>query len=94
MNIFDLGITQVAAITVICYLVGLIAKAIPIDNKYIPAIVGVAGGILGVVASYVMPDFMGGDILTAIAIGIVSGLASTGANELVKQLSKAGDNNA
>ncbi len=81
---FDL--VQVVAITVICYLIGMIAKASPIDNKWIPCIVGIVGGILGVVGMYVMPDFPAHDILNAVAIGIVSGLASTGANELVKQL--------
>lgn len=88
MNIFDLGITQVAAITVICYLAGLAVKAIGGMNKYIPTIVGTLGGILGVTAMYVMPDFAAGDVLTAIAVGIVSGLASTGINQAVKQIKK------
>ena len=81
---FDL--VQVVAITVICYLIGMIAKASPIDNKWIPCLVGLVGGILGVVGMYVMPEFPAKDVLNAVAIGIVSGLASTGANELVKQL--------
>lgn len=81
---FDL--VQVVAITVICYLIGIVAKTSPLDNKWIPCIVGIVGGILGVVGMYVMPDFPAKDILNAVAIGIVSGLASTGANELVKQL--------
>lgn len=77
---------QVVAITVICYLIGMVAKAAPIDDKWIPCIVGILGGVLGVVGMYVMPDFPARDVLNAIAIGIVSGLASTGCNELVKQL--------
>ena len=81
---FDL--VQVVAITVICYLIGIVAKTSPLDNKWIPCIVGIVGGILGVVGMYVMPDFPAKDVLNAVAIGIVSGLASTGANELVKQL--------
>ena len=81
---FDL--VQVVAITVICYLIGIGAKTSPLDNKWIPCIVGIVGGILGVVGMYVMPDFPAKDVLNAVAIGIVSGLASTGANELVKQL--------
>lgn len=79
-------LVQVVAITVICYLIGIVAKTSPLDNKWIPCIVGIVGGILGVVGMYVMPDFPAKDILNAVAIGIVSGLASTGANELVKQL--------
>lgn len=48
----DFGIASVAAITVICYLVGLIVKSSGLDNKYIPAIVGLCGGVLGVAALY------------------------------------------
>lgn len=77
---------QVIAITVICYLIGMIAKASPIEDKWIPCIVGVLGGVLGVVGMYFMPDFPANDILNAIAIGIVSGLASTGAHQIGKQL--------
>ena len=47
----DFGIASVAAITVICYLVGLIVKSSGLDNKYIPAIVGLCGGVLGVAAN-------------------------------------------
>ena len=77
---------QVVAITVICYLIGMVAKASPIEDKWIPCIVGVLGGVLGVVGMYLMPDFPAKDILNAIAIGIVSGLASTGAHQVGKQL--------
>ena len=82
---------QVVAITVICYLVGMVAKAAPVDDKWIPCIVGALGGVLGVVGMYVMPDFPAHDVLNAVAIGIVSGLASTGAHQLGKQLRDAGD---
>ena len=77
---------QFVAITVICYLVGLGFKASPIDDKWIPVIVGALGGALGVVALFIVPDFPAGDILNAIAIGIVSGLAATGADQIYKQL--------
>jgi len=85
----NLGIAGVAAITVICYLIGEVVKVSPLDSKFIPTIVGVFGGILGVVAFLTgMPDFPAGDVLTAIAVGIVSGLAATGANQVIKQLKK------
>lgn len=81
-------IGTVLAIVVIAYLVGLAAKNIPsVSDNIIPVIVGVVGGILGVVGMYVIPDFPAHDILNAIAIGIVSGLASTGVNQAYKQLS-------
>lgn len=87
-----MDITQVGtslAIVVICYLVGLGAKTVDgIKDNYIPVIVGVVGGILGAVGMYVIPDFPATDIMTAIAVGIVSGLASTGVNQIYKQVKK------
>lgn len=79
-------VIQVVAITVICYLIGLCIKASPLDDKWIPCIVGIVGGCLGVVGMLVMPDFPAHDVLNAVAIGIVSGLAATGADQIYKQL--------
>ena len=77
----------VASITVICYLIGLVCHNIPrLDNKWIPCIVGLSGLILGVVGWLTIPDYPANNVLDAIAVGIVSGLASTGANQVVKQL--------
>ncbi len=84
----DLGIAGVAAITVIAYLIGQAVKATKLDNKWIPIICGVAGGILGAVAMNIMPDFPAADYITAVAVGIVSGLAATGVNQISKQISK------
>lgn len=81
-----MGFTAVAAITVICYLAAMATKATVIDNKWLPIICGVLGGVLGVVGYFIMPDYPAADFLTAIAIGIVSGLAATGANQIGKQL--------
>lgn len=79
-------ISTVVAIVVITYLIGYGAKTVSkVKDEVIPVIVGVCGGILGVVGMYVIPDFPAHDILNAIAIGIVSGLASTGANQVWKQ---------
>lgn len=87
MDITQMG--TVLAIVVITYLIGLVAKTIPqIKDDHIPVIVGAFGGILGVVGMYAMPDFPAHDILNAIAIGIVSGLASTGADQVYKQSKK------
>ena len=80
-------VSTVVAIVVITYLIGLGAKAIPhIKDNYIPIIVGTAGGILGIIGMYVIPDFPANDILNAIAVGIVSGLSSTGVNQIYKQV--------
>ncbi len=87
MDISQIG--TVLAIVVITYLVGIAVKAIPqIKDNLIPVIVGICGGILGVIGMFVMPDFPANDILNAIAIGIVSGLASTGVNQVYKQAKK------
>lgn len=86
------GIGSVAAITVICYLAGVVVKATPFDNNgLIPIVCGLLGGILGVVGMLFMPDFPANDFLTAAAVGIVSGLAATGANQIGKQLTKGGE---
>lgn len=87
MDIMQTG--TVLAIVVITYLIGAAAKLIPhIKDEYIPVIVGVAGGVLGVAGMYLMPDFPAQDIMNAIAIGIVSGLSSTGVNQVYKQIKK------
>lgn len=84
---FTFGIAGVAAISVICFLIGQGIKVSPLNSKYIPVICGVAGAVLGAVAFLIgMPDFPAADIITAVAVGIVSGLAATGANQVYKQL--------
>lgn len=87
-----MDITQVGtslAIMIICYLVGLGAKTIDgVKDNYIPVIVGAVGGALGAAGMYVIPDFPATDIMTAVAVGIVSGLASTGVNQIYKQVKK------
>lgn len=82
----DFGIAGVAVITVICYLIGEAVKASGLDNKWIPIIVGACGGALGVAGMYLMADFPAADVLTAAAVGIVSGLAAVGVNQIGKQL--------
>lgn len=78
----------VAGIVMICFLIGLMVKASPLDDRFIPIIVGVFGGALGVVGFYTMPAFPAESILDAVAVGISSGLAATGAHQIGKQLGK------
>ena len=86
MDISSFGIAGVAAITVICLLVGQVVKATGLDNKWIPIVCGVFGCVLGIAGMFLMPDFPATDYITAAAVGIVSGLAATGANQVFKQL--------
>lgn len=82
----DFGIAGVAAITVIAYIVGMAARASKLDNKWIPIICGVSGGVLGIVSMFIMPAFPAHDVVSATAVGIVSGLAATGADQAVRQM--------
>ena len=82
----DLGIAGVAAITVIAYVIGLLVKATRLNNKWIPIICAVSGPVLGIAGLAVMPDFPAGDVISAAAVGVVSGLAATGLDQTVKQV--------
>ena len=84
MDFASFGIASVACITVICYLAATAVKQTPL-----PSICGALGGLLGLAAMYInVPDFPAADPLTALAVGIVSGLAATGADQVIKQASK------
>lgn len=84
----ELGIASVGAITVIALLAGMAVKSInKIDNKFIPLICGLVGLVLGILAFVTkMPHFPAKDVITAAAVGTVSGLAATGLDQLKKQL--------
>lgn len=84
----DFGITGVAAITVLCFLVAEGAKSFGMDTKRVPVLCGLVGCILGVIGYHVMNGFPAQDWLTAMAVGAVSGLASTGAHQIYKQARK------
>lgn len=82
-----LGIAAIPVITVICYGVAEVIKATPLDNRWLPPICIVLGGILGAVAMAVAPEIIPAtDILTAVAIGIVSGGFATSVHQTIKQL--------
>jgi uncharacterized membrane protein HdeD (DUF308 family) len=91
----NLGIANVAVITALVYIIGMFVKTSPLDNKWIPSICGILGIGLGIVAFVVgTPDFPATDIVTAAAVGGISGLAATGINQIVKQLSLTDNKNA
>ncbi len=93
MDFETLGIVGVAAITVICYLVGLIVRATPWNNnQLIPIVCGVVGLALGLVCYFTGLEVLpAADPVTAAAVGIVSGLAATGVDQIKQQLTKGGD---
>ena len=82
----------VPIIVICCYLVGEIYKVLFKTRqdlfKLIPILVGVVGGILGVLIYYTEPKLMfnADSVWTSLGIGIVSGISSTGTNQIIKQL--------
>ena len=82
-------------ILVITGVVGVVVSAVmackattKVNDEVIPVVCGVTGGILGVAGMYLMPEFPATDVINAAAIGIVSGLAATGAHQVIKQVGK------
>lgn len=83
----DFGIMSVASITAICYLVAQVLKNTALQRKWLPSLCGCCGGALGLAAFYIhMSDFPADDPITALGVGIVSGLAATGAHQIGKQM--------
>lgn len=73
-------------IMVISYLITEIFKLF-INKKYLPIVAGISGGVLGILSFLLQIDSMPAtDIMSALAIGITSGLAATGTNQIIKQL--------
>ncbi len=85
-------IISIPVIAIICYLLGEFLKIVILRKKskykYIPIFVGCIGGVLGLIVYYVSPELLMDtkSPFVAVAVGIVSGLASTGGNELIKQI--------
>jgi hypothetical protein len=93
MDIIEhLGIESVPVIAVIVFLIVQAVKATPLEDKWLPVIAGAVGGVLGLTATFLMPDYPAHDPLTAIAVGIVSGLAATGAHQIYKKVLAANNN--
>ncbi len=87
-----MNFSSVPIIVVCCYLVGEIYKQIFKKKteayKFIPVVLAVIGGVLGVVIFVTNPEmiFNAENVWVALGVGIVSGVSATGANQIVKQL--------
>jgi hypothetical protein len=84
--------TEIVTVPVIigaCYLVGFVIKLFKnekLDN-FIPGICVILGIILGLISFFTIPNLIpANDWLTASVIGGVSGLASTGVNQVIKKI--------
>ena len=79
----------IPAIVVISYLITEIFKLFRVNKKYLPIIAGCSGLVVGLLSYIFVPEVINGtNLLTTLAIGIISGLSSTGSNQLIKQLLK------
>lgn len=85
-----LGIVGIPAIAVLCYVAGAFLKAWDVfDDRKIPVAVLIIGVILGGVAFYFVPVLsVAKDIITALAVGAVSGAMATWVDQLIKQSQK------
>ena len=76
----------IPAIVVISYMITEIFKMF-INNKYLPIVAGISGGVIGIISFVLQINIMPAtDIVSALAIGIISGLAATGSNQIIKQI--------
>jgi len=79
-------------VTIVYTLVSLLKKETKGNEKVLtrlPLIAAAIGAVLGVVGFYAAPSIVPADnIFTALLIGISSGLAATGTNQIFKQLGK------
>ena len=66
-----------------CFCLGyIIKKWMPTDDKWIPTVVCVVGGILGFIIADKSTSVT---IMTGVIAGAISGLASTGVHQMIKQ---------
>lgn len=91
--------TSVPIIVICCYIMGEIYKFLFKNKKetykLIPVLVTVFGGVLGVFIYFTAPEmiFNVKNYWIALGIGMVSGVSSTGTNQIIKQLFKRGESN-
>ena len=86
--------TSIPIIVIICYIIGEIYKVLFKNKqdlyKLIPIVLACFGGLLGVLVFLTNPEIMlsVSNAWTALGIGIVSGVSSTGTNQIIKQIFK------
>lgn len=90
--------TSIPIIVIICYMVGefykIMFKKYKILYKLIPILNAILGGILGILIFLTNPEIIlnAKNIWTALGIGIVSGVSSTGTNQIIKKIFKNKNN--
>ena len=81
---------ETGVIVIIMYLVGELYKNIFINKKelyrFIPIIVTILGGIMGVIMYMIIPLENIENVFEALYVGLISGASSTGTNQIIKQI--------
>lgn len=87
-----LGIVGIPVIMILSYVSGMALKAWDLfDDRKIPVMMIFVGIILGAVAYLWVPALsIADDIITALAVGAVSGMGATCVNQIYKQAKKEG----
>ena len=87
-----MGLNGISIILIICYLFGEVIKKLSKEklNHYIPLILMLLGGLLGVLIFLTNKELLEGitNIYEALIIGLIGGSGSTGTNQIIKQLLK------
>ena len=87
LDVLNLGDFLIPSIVIFCGVIGFILKKWikDVDNKWIPTIVCGLGIVVSILNS--------GSNFKAVLMGAVSGLASTGIHQLIKNFIEKGDKN-
>ena len=84
--------TSIPIIVILCYLIGEIYKVLFKNKqdlyKLIPITLACFGGLFGLLIYQTNPEIMlnASNVWSALGIGIVSGVSSTGTNQIIKQI--------
>ena len=83
----------IPVIVILCYLIGEIYKVVFKNKedlyKLIPSFLTLLGGLLGMMLHFIDESYLGvTSMVSALEIGLISGSASTGLHQVIKQLIK------
>ena len=84
---------SIPTITLVCYLIGEIYKVVFKTKedlyKLIPVLLTITGGLIGIGVYYLDVSYLEvTSVVSALEIGLVSGAASTGLHQSIKQMIK------
>ena len=82
------AIPIIVIVTYLCIeLIKITFQQVKNNGKIIPLLASVIGGLFGVIIYLVSPSYLQvNNIWVALELGIISGLASTGTNQIIKKV--------